>query len=167
MKTALELIALERAEQISKHGFTLEKDAARPEGELVGKALSILNEEADEWHGEAKYWERIRGKSRAEQLVIAAAIIAAAADVLLSQDEAVLDQESAWPYRTKVRISEDVYGCCIRAGMEPGVAEHKSTYKERTGEVRAAWRADGTLWLRIEFTNGSSIEVPRTACNKL
>jgi len=164
---AIHLIALERAEQLSKHGFTLAKDAARPEGELVGKAIAILTEEADEWPAEPKYWERIRGKSRAEQLVIAAAIIAAAADVLLSKEDAVLDQESAWPYRTRVRISEDVYGHCIRAGVDAGVAEHMGTQANKVGEVRAAWRAEGALWLRIEFTNGATIEVPRTACTKL
>lgn len=167
MLNAVQLIALERSEQVGKHGFTLEKDAARPEGELVGKALAILNQEQDEWMAEPKYWERIRGKSPAEQLVVAAAILAAAVDVLLSKAEAVLDQESAWPYRTKVRISEDVYGHCIRAGMQPALAEHMTTRAGQPGEVRAAWRAENALWLRIEFHGGACIEVPRTACSKL
>ena len=91
--TGLELIANERKEQIEKHGFTVAKDVADygcPD-ELVSAAnyLLITSSKHDpkvaesfwpDW--EKHYRDKFDAKSKAEKLVVAGALIAAAVDVL-------------------------------------------------------------------------------------
>ena len=94
MKTGIELIAIERTEQIFKHGRTIEKDVKEnPNGELSTGAsifclpdFGCLEEEdlmdrlPDEW--DRNLCEKIISKPYKERLIIAGALIAAEIDRL-------------------------------------------------------------------------------------
>jgi hypothetical protein len=85
MKTGIELIAQERAEQIEKHGFDVENDKDYAHNELIKAALFAINPYQFEW---PYYWDeefrtKIRNKPNdIERLKVAGALIAAEIDRL-------------------------------------------------------------------------------------
>ncbi len=87
MKTGVELIAIEREEQIKKHGFTKQHDAdTHYEGNIVEVVKVVLaNKEAKDF---PLGWERFSGKmskkTYKEKLIIAGALLAAEIDRLQS-----------------------------------------------------------------------------------
>jgi hypothetical protein len=80
--TGMELIAKERAEQIEKHGHTLENDERYTKGELVQASDFCVKQDAKLWpHGwgdEQK--KKIMDKSRVDQLICAGAFLLAEQD---------------------------------------------------------------------------------------
>lgn len=88
MKTGIELIAQERAEQIEKHGRTLLDDVVNNQhGELAQVAKYLCTKYSPEqeyprnWSQEFKF--RIdRNKTQKQRLIIAAALLAAEIDRL-------------------------------------------------------------------------------------
>jgi len=90
MKTGVELIAQERAEQIEKHGRTIESDIANNKAYQLTEAAAVLSTERfrsskqrfslmpDDWDDEISL--KICRKSRKERLIIAGALIAAELD---------------------------------------------------------------------------------------
>lgn len=82
MKSGIELIAIERQEQIEKHGFDKEHDANEAYFNLSNAAVFILTQDEkyypSEWDEQfkAKFLE----KSYKERLVIAGALLAAELD---------------------------------------------------------------------------------------
>lgn len=78
-----EEIALERSEQIKKHGKTVESDAAHNEAEQLRSAairlLAGLNRAAPhKW--DRNVWKRMSSKPYRDRLIIAGALIAAEID---------------------------------------------------------------------------------------
>ena len=98
MKTGIELIAQERAEQIEKHGYTLESDLKYKTGELKLLAEYLMkgpdDAEADslrEWlTGNDRFTEafisKLDSKKRVEKLTIAGAFIAAQIDRIIAYE---------------------------------------------------------------------------------
>lgn len=92
MKTGIELIAQERAEQIEKHGRTVEYDLIQNREYQLSTAAALLarQEEMDNLeisvlrpeHWVFKLWVRMCHKSYKERLIIAGALIAAEIDRL-------------------------------------------------------------------------------------
>lgn len=84
MKTGIELITKEREEQIEKHGFDAEIDKFYLDNELIKAALYAINPKQFEFPFEWDkcYRDKIRFKSRIEQLKVAGAFIAAEIDRL-------------------------------------------------------------------------------------
>jgi hypothetical protein len=90
MKTGIELIAAERAEQIEKHGYTTELDKNNTSHQLSEAARILskfsINEEFDHrptgW--DRNIWERMCVKPHKDRLIIAGALIAAEIDRLQS-----------------------------------------------------------------------------------
>lgn len=82
MKTGIELIAIERQEQVEKHGFTTKSDLQYSEGELIQVARFCLgiDEYPDNW--DLNVGERISKKPHLKQLIIAGALISAEIDRL-------------------------------------------------------------------------------------
>jgi len=96
MKTGIELIAIERKEQIEKHGRSIEKDKLENDKGQLGAGASLLaidfplgcletedvieNHKPDGWSQEI--WEKMCNKSYKERLIIAGALIAAEIDRL-------------------------------------------------------------------------------------
>lgn len=83
--SGLELIAIERDEQINKHGFSLEKDAKYYEkGELVQAAVYCLGEEGVSWpeSWDAEFKEKIDKKTQVQKLIVAGALFRAENDRL-------------------------------------------------------------------------------------
>lgn len=93
MKTGIELIAIERQEQIEKHGYTVMQDVANnslPTGPFkmlpfkiaVGNLMGIIGgvPYPENWSEEAI--EKMKAKTEIEKLVIAGAFIAAEIDRL-------------------------------------------------------------------------------------
>ena len=89
MKSGIELISIERQEQIEKHGYDLHHDVnVNNEGELHRAAVIIIDAEHNgiedwqrlEWN--KKMYLKIVNKTRIEQLAIAGALIAAEIDRL-------------------------------------------------------------------------------------
>lgn len=90
MKTGIELIAQERAEQIEKHGITVEKDAEINKAYQLTEAAAVLSTEKvrsskqrfslmpDDWDDEICL--KMCRKKRKERLIIAGALIAAELD---------------------------------------------------------------------------------------
>ena len=85
METGIKLIAKERQEQITKHGFNTEWDSAYKCGELVTAAKYCINLKGSNWPEgwDASFRAKIYAKSYKERLVIAGAFIAAELDRLL------------------------------------------------------------------------------------
>ncbi len=84
MKTAIQLIAQERQEQIQKHGRSIESDAKHnSEQQLIFAALAIL-EEDPEWmpNWDGVICQKIMDKPHKERLIVAAALLAAEIDRL-------------------------------------------------------------------------------------
>lgn len=92
MKTGIELIAIERQEQIEKHGRSIEKDVEINEGEELAQVASALCYPFHYAHDNDDYpenWDReliskMVSKPRIERLIIAGALIAAEIDRLNS-----------------------------------------------------------------------------------
>jgi len=84
MKTGIELIAQERAEQIEKHGWNLKHDANHNCNELIYAAAYAL--EPNKFNGSRFDWmefqSKIDAKTDIERLKIAGALIAAEIDRL-------------------------------------------------------------------------------------
>jgi hypothetical protein len=85
MKTGIELIADERAEQIEKHGITIEEDVNKNRNyELPNGAIMSITGYIDKmpygWN--YKICQHIVGKPYKERLIIAGALIAAEIDKL-------------------------------------------------------------------------------------
>ncbi len=91
MKTGIELIAIERQEQIEKHGRTIQNDVRLNEDkQLVWGAIQLFSREFgyatdpdDKPEGwDILIWEKMQSKSYKERLIIAGALIAAEIDRL-------------------------------------------------------------------------------------
>lgn len=87
MKTGIELIAQERAEQIEKHGWDLSHDADYANGELRRAAIFCLTlyEQDWPWHDGGigtHFYNKIIEKSYEQRLVVAGAFCAAELDRL-------------------------------------------------------------------------------------
>jgi len=88
MKTGIELIADERAEQINKHGWDIDHDVEEnKEGQLPTAAmwlieggLTMRQRTPSEW--DEITWQRMCDKSYKDRLIIAGALIAAEIDRL-------------------------------------------------------------------------------------
>ncbi|MDD5013698.1 MAG: hypothetical protein PHW73_01175 [Atribacterota bacterium] len=85
MKTGIELIAQERAEQIEKHGISIEKDVSENAyKELTIGAINLINDnhfgKPIKWDPEK--WIHMSHKSYKDRLIIAGALIAAEIDRL-------------------------------------------------------------------------------------
>lgn len=88
MKTGIELIAIERQEQIEKHGFDVTKDKCYSNGELIEAILFSIDNEKYYWPKKwlGIYAEKIRKKDRVGQLKVAGAFIAAEIDRIQSNN---------------------------------------------------------------------------------
>lgn len=84
MKTGIELITEERAEQIQKHGFDANRDDNYTIEELKDVATYLLTGEARFYpHTWSKEWkDKFDKKTRIEKLAIAGALLAAEIDRL-------------------------------------------------------------------------------------
>lgn len=91
MKSGIELISLERQEQIEKHGYTVEKDLKRYfNGDLTKIAIILMRPvitsaitQRGRPFGWPRYlWYKILNKPYKERLIIAAALIAAELDMI-------------------------------------------------------------------------------------
>lgn len=87
MKTGTELIAIERQEQIEKHGRTLQRDIAENQNlELLIGAMALLDVYPST-HSFPEKWnktliQKMMSKPHKDRLVIAGALIAAQIDVM-------------------------------------------------------------------------------------
>lgn len=91
MKTGIELIAIERQEQIEKHGRSVLKDSEQNTAFQLSDAASILcvedrhtveDAECCPLHWDENTWVKMFNKSYKERLIIAGALIAAELDRL-------------------------------------------------------------------------------------
>lgn len=88
MKTGIELIAIERQEQIKKHGKTIENDVKQNnDGQLKHAAIKIISGSIERENGCPKgfsqtVYNKMADKSMIDRLVIAGALIAAEIDRL-------------------------------------------------------------------------------------
>lgn len=86
MKTAIELIAKERKEQIKKHGRTVELDVQQNHNcQLLVGAVRLIQDKGetpppDRW--DKNIWKKMQSKSKKKRLIIAGALIAAELDRL-------------------------------------------------------------------------------------
>jgi hypothetical protein len=86
--TGIELIAIERKEQIEKHGWDLTRDEDYKSGELVQAAIFCLNPTNSvlwPWHDNGigtHFYHKILGKTDQQRIVIAGAFCAAELDRL-------------------------------------------------------------------------------------
>jgi len=94
MKTGIELIAIERQEQIEKHGRSIESDIKEnPYGQLIRGAISLIRSESKGfWDEMPMNWNiklnrKMARKSYKERLIIAGALIAAEIDRIQATHE--------------------------------------------------------------------------------
>lgn len=82
--TGVEMITKEREEQIKKHGYTLKHDKMYDKEELLGAAISLIQQSETYWPGDwnTEFLDGFLAKGRKEQLAIAAALVAAEIDRL-------------------------------------------------------------------------------------
>lgn len=99
MKTGVELIAIERQEQIEKHGWNLNHDADYGNGELIAAAQFCLNVENYNlwpWHDSGVgtyFYNKIINKPYEQRVIIAGAFCAAELDRLNDIQGFVFDIE--------------------------------------------------------------------------
>ena len=83
-KTGIELIAIERQEQIKKHGYTAEHDENYYNDgqilEVVETLISGVGGVPDNWN--VKQFDYMKSKPKKERLIIAGALLAAEIDRL-------------------------------------------------------------------------------------
>jgi len=89
MKTGVELIAQERAEQIEKHGRTINEDLKyNPSGELIMAAEALICDFGNgNWNKFPNRWDndicrKMINKPLKERMIIAAALLAAQIDLI-------------------------------------------------------------------------------------
>ena len=85
MKSGIELIANERAEQICKHGRTVERDVKENRfAQLIDGAMGLMLNTPKmsdiPSHWDAALWQKMCNKSYTDRLIIAGALIAAELD---------------------------------------------------------------------------------------
>lgn len=88
---ALSLIAVERHEQVNKHGYSAEHDDQLTNDELTEAAVAILTEDPEHWPAklpQSIFWNASE-KGEAERRVVAAALLAADIDRILRDRERV------------------------------------------------------------------------------
>lgn len=87
--TGAELISIERAEQIEKHGWDVKNDANYSENELIKAALFAINPIQFEWpfYWQEKFRNKILDKTTIERLTVAGALIAAEIDRILKKEK--------------------------------------------------------------------------------
>ena len=80
--TGIKLIAQERAEQLEKHGWSLERDDHYTDGELKKAALYLLTGDEYFWpeSWSMEWLDTFNQKTEIEQLKIAGALLAAEID---------------------------------------------------------------------------------------
>lgn len=96
MKTGIELIAIERQEQIDKHGRTIKSDIETNKAYQLTEAAAVLSTELfrsskkrfaampDDWDDEVSL--KMCRKNRKERLIIAGALIAAELDKICTEE---------------------------------------------------------------------------------
>ena len=90
-KTGAELIAIERQEQIEKHGRTVERDLNENKfSQLIDGAIGLLceprpNDKPSHW--DSTLWTKMKNKPYKERLIIAGALIAAELDCIQTKEE--------------------------------------------------------------------------------
>lgn len=85
MKSGIELVAIERQEQIEKHGRTIKMDAYENQKEQLRKgAIALLQNSHTGFHcdWDEAICKKMIGKSYLERMIIAAALIVAEIDRL-------------------------------------------------------------------------------------
>lgn len=90
MKTGIELIAIERQEQIEKHGRSVERDVSENRHEqLVHGAIKLLGvgKFSRPLNWDENLWNKMERKSNKERLIIAGALIAAELDRLQANNK--------------------------------------------------------------------------------
>lgn len=111
MKTGMELIAIERQEQIEKHGFTLKSDSKYKEGELIKAALFCINSQVFEWpfNWGDEFRENILNLDDIEQLIRAGAFIAAEIDRLQTFEKTEPNQTTYPATETELYSNENQF----------------------------------------------------------
>jgi hypothetical protein len=84
----IELIAIERQEQIEKHGFDVENDMFYDDKELIEAAQFALDPDYGTWPCEwaLHFKTKIENKSYKDRLIVAGAFIAAELDRLNAKE---------------------------------------------------------------------------------
>lgn len=100
MKTGAELIAIERDEQINKHGYNVGNDTDYGENELIKAALFCINSQVFEWPFDWSSKSRdkiLYSKDEVQRLTVAGAFIAAQIDrIQLIEQERVDADPKSW-----------------------------------------------------------------------
>ncbi len=96
MRTGIELIAIERKEQIEKHGYTIQEDVNRYEdfapdtGDLAKAAISSIVGNRKEFPyswTDSPFIDKICAKNYKDRLIVAGALIAAEIDLIIANEE--------------------------------------------------------------------------------
>lgn len=91
-QNGVNLIAIERQEQIKKHGYTLEDDiSVNQDLQLVHAASALIDGGLNMHHAcppewDNKQWDKMIRKPFKQRLIMAAALLAAHVDILLQED---------------------------------------------------------------------------------
>lgn len=124
--TSLDLIAQERDEQITKHGFTPEHDDALDAGQLEEAAAALLTEDPIRWPAQLDQliFHRASEKRTLNRLAVAAALIAAEMDRIIRADKVdpksltlTLPGPNTPAVGDQVRLADDVKDQMERAGL--------------------------------------------------
>lgn len=126
---SLDLIAQERDEQITKHGFTPEHDDALDAGQLEEAAAALLTEDPERWpaHLSRDIFHRASEKPTLNRLAVAAALIAAEMDRIIRADKVIVKALTLPGPNTpgvgdQVRLADDVKDQMERAGLATSTA---------------------------------------------
>lgn len=85
MKTAIELIADERSEQITKHGFTKEHDLdVNSSGQLMAAAEAVIDGDDSQFpaNWDLTWVQRMCDKPRVKRLIISGALLEAQKEII-------------------------------------------------------------------------------------
>lgn len=152
--TAVDLIALERQEQVVKHRRTPEVDDSYTDERLLEAAIAVLKEDRALWPAsmDERIFHHATEKPTKERLVIGAALIAAEIDRVqraLERVDGHVPSATYPPAGTRAVVSPQLWEIGQSVGMPVSEIEHLQTIVGHAATVLDTRVVDDVEWTTI------------------
>lgn len=162
--TAVAMIAAERHEQRTKHGFSDAYDDQHTDDELLNAAVAVLTEDLERWPGkmDRRIFFNATEKGEAERRAVGAALIAADIDRILRARE----RSGPLPVLKvgcRVRLPHNLYDVLYADGMDVPTCEHLAALADREGEVEHMDEKAKRVLVKVDGLK-TAVDLPYSAC---
>lgn len=154
IRTAAEMIAAERTEQVVKHHRTADVDDSYTDERLLDAAIAVLREDRALWPKtmDMRVFDHATEKSTRDRLVIGAALLAAEIDRITRALDRVDGAVPATTYPapgTNARVTRAVWELGLSAGLSEQELEQLTTLIDRDAVVLSTTVENGVEWSTI------------------